>query len=719
MAFALTFVVAVAFGLFGLVVALLRRQVRERDQATVLLRQAQEAVEGRLRIRTAGLVDSNEQLRHEIATRAHAEDDLRLRVDGYRAFLATTATIAWQASAAGEFETEQPEWEAFTGQTLDESRGQRWLNAVHPDDRDAASRAGGAARSAGREYATEYRLRHADGSYRPMSVRGVPILNADGTVREWVGTHTDLAADRPGESDQTASLEWLAFQLESLPLACLLSDPAHRYTYWNAAAERLFGFARADVVGKHPFDLMFPASSRTVAESTFARLALGDFDANGLLENVTKGGREIVCEWHNTPLFDTEGAFQGVIALVQDVTARERLGEQLRQAQKMDAIGQLAGGVAHDFNNLLTIINGYTRLLADACPEGTPAGELLAEVRAASDRATDLTRQLLAFGRLQLLRPQVLNVNGLLNEFQKVIAKLVGDKVRVVLTLAPKVGLVSADPDQIEQVLTSLCVYARQAMPGGGRLTLATDEVTLAAGPAESPAGLPPGKYVRLTIADTGYGMTDNVKTQLFEPFFSTQGVGRGNGLGLAPAFGIVKQSGGHITADSTLGTGTTFTVLLPVTAEAAWTRRPEPVARQLPPSGETILLVEDERPVRALAALTLRGSGYTVLEAASGEEAIEVFKTSGPIDLLLTDVVMPGMNGRELADALRELEPELRLMYMSGYTDDARVRHGVAADHAEFLQKPFEVDDLLLKVRQVLDTVVRPRREEPELVVS
>ncbi|WP_162683606.1 hybrid sensor histidine kinase/response regulator [Gemmata obscuriglobus] len=679
-------------------VVFVRRVARERDQTAALLRQATDTLESRVRIRTAGLAADADGLRHELAERTRAEDELRANEERFRALVSTSVAIVWRADPVGEFETEQPEWSAFTGQPFGEHRGHGWLRVVHPEDQEPYRGAWAAARSERREFETEHRLWHASGEYRRMVVRGVPILDADGTVREWVGTHTEVAHEGAAGADERTRL---AFQLELLPLAYLLSDEANRYTYWNSAAERVFGFARAEVLGKRPFEVVVPARARGAAESTFARLATGDRDAHEVAENVTKSGREILCEWHHAPLVDAAGTFQGVLSLAQDVTAARRHEDQFRQTQKMDAICQLAGGVAHDFNNLLTIINGYTRQLIAVCPEGTPAGDALGEVRAASARATDLTRQLLAFGRLQVLRPQVLNVNGLVTEAQKVLTKLVGGDVRLVLALGTNLGLVSADPDQIEQALATLCVYAREAMPQGGRLTLTTDAVDLHDG-GPAPGDLAPGRYVRLMVADTGYGMTVDVKGQIFEPFFSTQGVGKGAGLGLASVYGIVKQSGGHIVVDSTIGVGTTFTMYLPAAAKPVPVV-PKAAATPRPRGGETVLLVEDERPVRVLAALTLRGAGYKVAEAGSGEEALELYKTRGPIHLLLTDVVMSGMSGRELADALREQDPGLRLLYMSGYTDDPRVRHGIESADAEFLQKPFEVDDLLTKVRQVL----------------
>ncbi|MDY3554902.1 PAS domain-containing protein [Gemmata sp. JC717] len=704
MAYALTLAVAIVFGLFGLLIACARGRARERDRADASLRQMSEALEARVRVRTAGLVADNEALRRELAGLAQRESKLGASEERYRALVTAWVPRVWLATAARELDAESAGLAGHADPVPDGVPGRWWPDAVHPEDREPFARAWADAHAGRRAFEAEHRLWHADGTYRRTAVLAVPLLNEDGSVREWVGAHAPAgttALDGPAEA--------CALQLEHLPLAYLLCDAANRYIYWNRAAERMFGFSRSEALGKRPFEVIVPERERGAAEALFARLATGEPDARGVFENVTKSGRDLVCEWHHAPLFDAAGAFQGVLSLAQDVTARHRHGERLTQAQKMDAICQLAGGVAHDFNNLLTIINGYTRMLASACPVGTPAGEALGEVRAASERATELTRQLLAFGRLQVLRPRVLNVNGLVTEAQKVIAKLVGEGVQVKCALAPNLGLVSADPDQIEQVLANLCAQARDAMPNGGRLALTTDAVTVTTDTAAEHADLHPGRYVRLAVADTGYGMTPDVRLKIFEPFFSTKGVGKGAGLALASVYGIVKQSGGHIAVDSTIGAGTTFTVYLPVAAAVA------PLAASLvtpeprPGGGDTILLVEDERPVRALAALALREAGYTVLEAARGEDAVALFNARPGARLLLTDVVMPGMSGRELAEALREQNPDLRLIYMSGYTDDAQVRYEIAAANSEFLQKPFEVDELLLKVRQVLDEAPVP----------
>jgi two-component system, cell cycle sensor histidine kinase and response regulator CckA len=388
------------------------------------------------------------------------------------------------------------------------------------------------------------------------------------------------------------------------------------------------------------------------------------------------------------------------------VTARRRLEEQYRQAQKMEAVGQLASGIAHDFNNLLTVINGYADLLLQSLPPADSSQELLEEIRRAGERAAGLTRQLLAFGRRQVLAPRVLDLNAVAADTEAMLRRVIGEDVRLATVPGPGLWPVRADPGQVEQVLLNLAVNARDAMPTGGRLTIETRNVELDDEYALAHAGAHPGPHVLLAVSDTGCGMTDEVKARIFEPFFTTKGPGRGTGLGLATVYGIVTQSGGHLGVDSEAGAGTTFRVYLP--------RAEGPVGEPKAGSGapaprrgaETVLLVEDDPAVRALNRHVLAGCGYTVVEAGDGDEAwrAAVRHAGGPIHLLVTDVVMPGQGGRALAERLLERHPGLKVLYVSGYTDDAVVRHGVLREAMNFLQKPFTPTALAHRVREVLD---------------
>jgi signal transduction histidine kinase/CheY-like chemotaxis protein len=389
----------------------------------------------------------------------------------------------------------------------------------------------------------------------------------------------------------------------------------------------------------------------------------------------------------------------------RDITEQKHLESQLRQAQKMEAIGQLAGGVAHDFNNLLSVIFGHSELLEMRLPASEPLRDSVAQIGQAAERAAALTRQLLAFSRQQVLEPKVLDLNALVAAAEHLLCRLIGEDVRLVTKLQPHLGPVRADPGQLDQVLLNLAVNARDAMPHGGTLTFETRNLELHPAYAAIQPGLRPGRYVLLAVTDTGCGMTPEVQARIFEPFFTTKGVGKGTGLGLAVVHGIVQQSGGHLEVYSLPGVGTTFKLYLPaveVPPAAALADGPSP-----PPAGrgETVLLVEDEDAVRAVSVLLLESLGYRVLEAANAEEALRLVGAGRQkLDLLMTDVVMPGRNGRELAEALRRENPGLKVLFQSGYTGEAVAGHGIVEAEMAFLQKPFTLDALAKRVRAVLD---------------
>ncbi|MCI0438009.1 MAG: ATP-binding protein [Chloroflexi bacterium] len=396
---------------------------------------------------------------------------------------------------------------------------------------------------------------------------------------------------------------------------------------------------------------------------------------------------------------------QKALAAVEEL---RRAQEQLVQAQKMESVGRLAGGVAHDFNNLLTPIMGYAQLGIMGLPPGNDRLRAnLLEIQKAGERASNLTRQLLAFSRRQITEPKVLSLNNLIVDMDKMLRRLIGEDIELATLPDSALGMVEIDPGQMEQVLMNLVVNARDAMPIGGKITIETANVALDEEYARVNPGVSPGDYVALTVSDTGTGMTDEVKARIFEPFFTTKEDGKGTGLGLATCYGIAKQYGGHIAVYTELGHGTTFKVYLPRYKGEV---KPSAPARndpaQMPRGTETVLLVEDEDAVRKLAARVLEGQGYTVLEASNGEEALRLVEEnpSQRIDLLLTDVVMPRMGGRELSERLREMTPELKVIYTSGYTDDAILRHGILTSEAIFTQKPFSPSALAVMVRNVLD---------------
>jgi two-component system cell cycle sensor histidine kinase/response regulator CckA len=426
-----------------------------------------------------------------------------------------------------------------------------------------------------------------------------------------------------------------------------------------------------------------------------------------------KDGRTL--DRYSAPMRDAVGKNFGRVWFFRDITARKRGEEereeieaQLRMSQRLEAVGKLAGGIAHDFNNLLSVILSYTGFALERVQPGDPLEEDLHEVKKSGERAAGLTRQLLAFSRKQVLQPESISLNHVAEGIEKMLRRILGEDIDFVQRLAPDLGVIHADPGQMEQVLMNLVVNARDAMPEGGKLTIETCNVEIDEEYAARHVAVVPGPYVQLSVTDTGSGMDAQTRSRLFEPFFTTKAKGKGTGLGLSTVYGIVKQSGGNVWVYSELGRGTTFKIFLPrdPSAVAPVVAAPPAVPRRSTGT-ETILLVEDEEALRRVAKRMLDASGYTVLAAAGGEEAIRIVaQHEGGIQLLLTDVVMAGMGGRTLAHELVKARPELKILYMSGYTDDAIVHHGVLEAGTHFLAKPFTAPDLLRKVREVLDGV-------------
>jgi two-component system, cell cycle sensor histidine kinase and response regulator CckA len=482
------------------------------------------------------------------------------------------------------------------------------------------------------------------------------------------------------------------------PVSIYLVDPEANVRLWNPAAERVFGWTEAEVLGKP----LPPLANEPAGQAT---------DSNGEIRLSTrcrrKDGKAVEVSLSTAPLKDAAGHVVGTLGIGMDLTEQRSLEHQLRQAQKMEAIGRLAGGIAHDFNNLMTIINGYCDLLLAGPDLDEAARTCLAEVHKAGERATGLTRQLLAFSRKDLTQPRLLDLNDSVTNVQTMLRRLIGADIQLSTALAPNLGRVCADPGQIEQVLVNLAVNARDAMPQGGSLFIETRPVEF--GDARPIPELTPGRYVRLEVRDTGCGMDATTLGRIFEPFFTTKDVGKGTGLGLATVYGIVQQSGGHVRATSTVGKGSAFEVYLPVAADAAEIAasvHDDGPAASAPTGRETVLLAEDEDGLRSLARRVLREKGYTVLEANNGDEALQVAERSGgAIDLLLTDVVMPHNGGGPLAQAMAQRFPLVKVLYMSGYTGDEVLRNGVLRSANTFLPKPFSPDQLLHKVREVLDT--------------
>jgi two-component system, cell cycle sensor histidine kinase and response regulator CckA len=475
------------------------------------------------------------------------------------------------------------------------------------------------------------------------------------------------------------------------------------YTSINNAGEQITGYTREETLTMNFVQTVAPDFVEIAQELIAGKLA-GEKGSACDLEIVAKDGRHIALEI-NTKLVFRDGALIGVQGTARDVTERKALEEQLRQSQKMEAIGRLAGGIAHDFNNLLTAITGYSELSMNQLGDEDPLFDNLQEIKKAGDRAASLTRQLLAFSRKQVLQPKVLDLNLVVSDMEKMLTRLIGEHIELFTVLEPKLESIKVDPGQIEQIIMNLAVNARDAMPQGGRLTIETRNVLLDDEYARKHIAVTPGPFVMLAVSDSGSGIDSETQSRIFEPFFTTKEVGKGTGLGLSTVYGIVKQSGGNIWVHSEVGLGTTFTIYLPRTDENLQTYKRESRNERGLRGTETVLIAEDEEVVRKLACQVLRMQGYQLLEAADGNEALLISQTHlAPIDLLITDVIMPGMSGAELANRLTGLRPESKVLLMSGYTDSAIVHLEVLDGGANFIQKPFSPEALAIKVREVLD---------------
>jgi len=499
-----------------------------------------------------------------------------------------------------------------------------------------------------------------------------------------------------------AKIEWER-TFDSVPDPVFIIDGQSRIRRANRAAATLVGLEPAQLVGQQCYEV-FHHQSEPIPSCPHQRLLTtgkeerGDFEEPWLKK---------CFDTTATPLRNPEGVLEGCVHVMRDMTERRALEAQYRQAQKMEAMGRLAGGVAHDFNNLLTAINGYGGLLLNRLGEDSTLRRYAEEVCKAGDRAASLTRQLLTFSRQHVVEPQVLDLNTIVTGTDKMLRRVIGEDVEVVTILGSSLGAIKADPGQLEQVILNLAINSRDAMPQGGKLTIETSSVKLAETTIYRHGELAPGKYVVLSVSDNGCGMDEETQARVFEPFFTTKEQGKGTGLGLATVYGIVKQSGGCVWIRSEVGLGTTFKVYFPQVDEKVIPQEAGEPQRALARGSETILLVEDEERVRSLVHSVLEASGYEVLAAQHGQEALAVLKRHpSPVQLLVTDVVLPEMSGPELVAQLAPLYRELKVLYMSGYTEDAVQLSGLLSPGVAYLQKPFTPEKLTHRVREILDGV-------------
>jgi PAS domain S-box-containing protein len=495
----------------------------------------------------------------------------------------------------------------------------------------------------------------------------------------------------------------LAAIVSSSTDAIMSADTAGRIMSWNAAAERLLGYTVEEILGQH-ISLLHP-DGRPETLAMLAAVQRGEPVEEIKTLRRRKDGSQVHISLTMFALRDLEGQVIGMSAMARDIGERTELESRLRQAQKMEAVGRLAGGVAHDFNNLLTVIGAHSSFLLESLESDDPRYEDAEAIQKATIRAAGLTRQLLAFSRKQILKPTSLALNAIIEETREMLRRLLGEDIEILTELASDLGRVVADASQINQVLVNLAVNARDAMPSGGVLTIATRNVAIVAGTAAARGVLPTGTYALIEVRDTGVGMDQTVMARLFEPFYTTKGPGKGTGLGLATVYGIVKQSSGFILVESTPGTGTTFDVYLPLASGTDHTVDVRAAERAVVRGVETVLIVEDETPVREIAERVLKRQGYAVLTAPCGAEAIALSEGfTEPIHLVVSDAVMPGMGGAEVVKRLQAARPKLKALLMSGYTDDEIVRRGIVSSTMRFIQKPFEPMELARAVRDALD---------------
>jgi len=595
------------------------------------------------------------------------------------------------------------EWKRQLGFEPDELADEviEWADRLHPDDADRVIEylQDYVARGEAGEYSIEFRLRHRDGSYRWMLANGRAIEFDGGKVTRMLGCHVDITARRRAEE----RIRFLREIVEQTPDGIVCTDTDFKINYMNKAAEDLFGWSFEEIEGKTADLFNADPRAEEIQRSIYETIVGGKvFDGEAL--NRRKDGSTFVCQFRVTPILDEKGEAIAYLGAQRDVTDLKHLHEQLNRSRRMEAVGQLAGGIAHDFNNLLTVIKIHTEFALGDLHEKDPLREDIETVKEAGERASKLTRQLLAFSRKQMMTPEVIDLNDIVLGLEPMLRRIIGEDIELKTELRREIGRVHADPGKIEQVLMNLCVNARDAMQSGGTLVIGTDDVEVGDGLATQLPDLGPGTYVLLSISDTGTGMTAEVKERAFEPFYTTKEKSRGTGLGLATVYGIVKQSGGDIEILSEPGQGATLKIYLPrVDAPKTVQTRPSDVTDLT--GAEKVLVVEDDDTVRELTRRVLRSAGYEVLTAANaGEALLEYERHAGDIQLVISDVIMPKMSGRELVDRLEKISSGLNVLFMSGYTDEAIARHGILEDGTQFISKPFSSRDLLIAVRRAID---------------
>lgn len=665
-----------------------------------------------LRELAGGFDQMAESLQRREMEQKRAENSLRESEEMFRSLSASSPLGIFTTDLEGRWTYINPRGRQLLDISLTESLSEGWLQRIHPEDQSRVTEQWSSFIRSGGEFLFECQIVRRGGTLGRIQVRVAPIASERGGTTGLVGTVEDITERKRAEEALALERYLMDTLMQNVPDSIYFKDEKSRFLRINRTLAARFGLddpSRA--IGKTDFDFYGEDHAQQTYRDEQEIVRTGKALVDKEEKETWPDGREAWQSTTKAPLHDQGGKIVGTFGISRDITARKHLEEQFRQSQKMEAIGRLAGGVAHDFNNILTAINGYSDLVYRKLEEQDPLRSFVAEISKAGNRAAALTRQLLAFSRKQVLRPVIVDLKTLVADLEKMLRRLIGEDVQLETICGPSLGNVQADPGQIEQVLVNLSVNARDAMPNGGKLTIEMANVTLDYESRSLHPEVKPGDYVMLAVRDTGTGMTAEVKAHAFEPFFTTKQPGKGTGLGLATCFGIVKQSGGHIVIESEWGKGTIFKIYLPRVALAAEYHQATGQRVSMPEGTELILLVEDEPNVRKISSTVLRGLGYHVVEATCGQEALRMVQQGkvNAIDLLVTDVIMPEMNGKELADQFLLSHPETKVLFISGYTADAIDQHGISDENLNLLQKPFTASVLAAKVREVLDGHAEP----------
>ncbi|MGA2556671.1 MAG: PAS domain S-box protein [Verrucomicrobiota bacterium] len=649
----------------------------------------------------------------DITERRQAEEALRLQ----SAALEAAANAIVITDRNGTIQSVNPAFTALTGYTAEEVLGKnpRLLKGGKQDE--AFYRNLWRTISSGQVWSGQLTNRRKDGSLYEEEMTITPLRDGDGAIARYIGIKQDVTERKRAEEALRASHQIIEGIINAIPVGVFWKDKNLVYLGCNTVFARDAGFADPkDIIGKDDYQMgwrdqaeKYRGDDLQVIESGCPKLMIEE-------PQTTPEGNTLTLLSSKIPLLNAKGEISGVLGTYMDITERKRLETHLFQSQKMETVGKLAGGVAHEFNSIMTAILGQSELMLYDLPEGNALCKKAAEIHRAAERAAALTRQLLAYGRKQILRPDILDLNTVLAGMEDTLRHLAGDNVDLHIAPPPGPMLVKADAGQIEQVIVNVVMNAAEAMPRGGKLTLETAERHLDQEYVSQFADLKAGEYVMLAITDTGAGMSEALKARIFEPFFTTKDIGKGIGFGLATCHGIIKQSGGHINVYSEPGRGATFKIYLPKVEEENKPPAPPLKTPDLPHGIETILLVEDDPALREMAASLLGRLGYTVLSAGNGLEALNVThqRATGHIDLLFTDVVMPHMSGKELADRMQALYPHTRILFTSAYTPNAIVQQGMLNKDAALLAKPFTPTALARRVRELLDQPAVPKPDPP-----